>query len=195
MRKALTVLVPAIALALAALGCGGPNPSSSPSPHDGGASLDGHLEQNPGQMGSSCATACDCQPGLSCVSGSCGAGGAAYYCCESSSCPAGSMCQSASGSLSTCGGSGSGGSGSGGSGSGGSGSGGSGSGGGVPGLPGLGDGGIGGGGGLPGLGDGGLGGGGGACGLVSCQSDSDCTSGLVALLGCTACDTATGKCK
>jgi hypothetical protein len=181
MRRALQVLVPV--LALMALGCGGTNVQTAGN-RDGGSNLDGHLEQNPGQMGSSCATACDCQPGLSCVNDKCGTGGAAYYCCESTSCPAGSMCQSSSGALASCGspsGSGSG------SGSGGSGSGGS---GGVPGL----DGGLGGGG-LPSLGDGGTGGLSGACGFITCTSDTDCSGGIGAIVGCTACDTTTGTCK
>ncbi|HZS42058.1 MAG TPA: hypothetical protein VFF06_34755 [Polyangia bacterium] len=77
----------ALATAFVLAGCGSPNGSKPIS--DGGANLDGHLDTSPGTAGSTCATACDCQPGLSCTSGVCANGGAAAYCCESSSCPAG----------------------------------------------------------------------------------------------------------
>jgi hypothetical protein len=184
------------------VGCGNSNPSSYTIP-DGGASLDGHIDPVPG-----CMTACDCQPGLSCENGKCSAG-TKTYCCEATTCPTGNACQSTNGTFGTCQPSGVNGS------NGGTGgvSGGiiGGSSGGIPGFDfdagfgGL----IGGGtGGIPGFDlDGGLSGGltggltggtsggdggmsGGYCNLIPCSSDSICTS-----LGCTMCDSASGKCQ
>ena len=201
MRKLLPIVLPIVALAAAGCSSGDNAPSGSgvggggSAVSDGGVNFDGHMDTTPGQAGSTCATACDCQPGLSCANGKCGSGGAAYYCCTSTSCPQGSGCQLDTGAISMCGG---------GSSGGGAGSGGGGGGGGGGGLPGFGDlglpgGGGGGGGGLPGFGDLGLpGGGGGAgafCALISCTQDSDCSGGFGGALGCATCDTTAGSCK
>jgi hypothetical protein len=184
--------------ATAVVGCnnnGAPAPGAGTQlPADGG-----FLEPSPGQQGSSCATACDCNPGLSCANGRCGSGGPANYCCESSTCPSGSACQSMSGQTKVCGGGTT-------PGGGNNNPGGGGNPGGLPGgLPGGGipgfdlDGGLGlpGGGGIPGFDlDGGLGlpggGGGGLCALVPCQSDADCTGGFIP---CASCNTTTGTCQ
>ena len=88
-----------------ALGCGGPGGSQNNLFHrDGGPSLAGHLDPNPGAAGASCQTACDCQDGLGCTSGKCSASASATYCCSSSGCPSGAACQSSNGSISSCGG-------------------------------------------------------------------------------------------
>ena len=83
---------------LVVVGCRSNNIDTLPFP-DGGANLDGHIDNNPGGNGSTCITACDCQPGIGCQNGRCAAGGANTYCCEASTCPAGSSCQSSSGNL------------------------------------------------------------------------------------------------
>ena len=52
---------------------------------------------------SACMTACDCDAGQRCVSGVCALEGNPLFCCESDPCPAGAICQSATGMASTCG--------------------------------------------------------------------------------------------
>lgn len=184
MRNLLHALIPAALLLVC--GCGGdgsPVGSGGGSADGGLKSVDGHTDDNPGSAGTSCQTACDCQPGLSCNAGKCGSGGAAYYCCTSSSCPMGSGCQNDTGSLGVCGGGSGGGGGAGGGGAGGG-----------AGGPGFDLGGLGGGG-LPGFGDGGLPGGGGGggggglfCAILTCTQDSECSAGPGAAFGCTKCN-------
>jgi hypothetical protein len=120
-----------------------------------------------GGMGASCQTACDCTPGLSCTQGTCGTSRfGQLYCCESSTCPAGSFCQSSMGGFGQC------------SQSGGNGGGNGGGGGGFPGLPDFG---------IPGgFGDGGAGQ---FCTFIRCQSNAQCTN-----FGCGSCG-AGGTCK
>jgi hypothetical protein len=182
MRRLILVL----AIGVAACGGGGGDTISDAGTSNNG-NLDGHTDPLPGTTGSTCSTACDCQPGLSCYNGKCGTGGMAYYCCTATMCPNGSTCQDDTGKISTCGGGTStpvdmavGSSGGGG-------------------LPSFGDGGFS----LPGCGDGGFnfpgfggdgGLGGGICGVVDCKTDSDCTGGFGKLLGCTKCDTTAGSC-
>lgn len=57
-----------------------------------------------GGAGSSCVTACDCNPGLACPNGKCGVGQVPVYCCGSMTCPNGSLCQFPSGAVDRCGG-------------------------------------------------------------------------------------------
>lgn len=53
--------------------------------------------------GGGCTTACDCSPGLGCVSGTCISGIVPVYCCEGATCPAGQQCQrGADGTMSKC---------------------------------------------------------------------------------------------
>lgn len=53
--------------------------------------------------GGGCTTACDCSPGLGCVSGKCISGFVPVYCCEGATCPAGQQCQhGADGTMSKC---------------------------------------------------------------------------------------------
>jgi hypothetical protein len=161
-------------IAIAIAGCS--SDGEAPARNDGSTNLDGHIDTNPGQPGSTCATACDCMPGLSCANGACGQGGAAYYCCDNASCPTGSACQHTSGAMDVCGGMpmpppggpppppppppG-----------------------GPPPFPGLGDLGF------PALPDGGLGG---FCAILPCMMDSDCTR---LPIGCTTCNPTTHKCE
>jgi hypothetical protein len=57
---------------------------------------------NSGPDGGSCGTACDCTPGLACSGGQCVVGFTEVYCCTSSECPGGSICQYPSGNYSVC---------------------------------------------------------------------------------------------
>lgn len=195
-------------LALFAYGCGGSDDSypNNPAVSDAGTNLDGHLGGDNNNNGATCATACDCQPGLACQNGHCVSGASNTYCCEASTCPSGQTCQSMNGSFSQCttpttGANGSNG---GNTGSSGGAIGGltGGLGGNIGGLGGFGDGGIIGGltggsggliGGLGGTDDGGAGGiigglsggssgGNPICSFINCTQDSDCTG-----LGCTMC--------
>jgi hypothetical protein len=51
-----------------------------------------------------CQTACDCTPGQRCdSSGMCTAAGNAVYCCTSSTCPTGELCQQRNGDVNQCG--------------------------------------------------------------------------------------------
>ena len=120
-----------------------------------------------GGMGAMCKTACDCQPGLACRMGVCGASNIGkIYCCDSTDCPAGNFCQSSMGGFSQCGAGGTGGFGGGGFGGG--------------------PGGGGGGGGFPGGGDLGIGQ---FCTQIPCGGNS----GVCKMIGCGAC-TAAGTC-
>src|SRR5205823_5378258 len=59
----------------------------------------------PGGVGSACKTACDCEPGLACVSNKCAkpAFGGVIYCCDNlQTCPAGQTCQGADGRMGRC---------------------------------------------------------------------------------------------
>jgi hypothetical protein len=56
-----------------------------------------------GSNGATCTTACDCLPGLACVGGLCRQGTAPVYCCNSTSCPIGDICQSSTGGYGRCG--------------------------------------------------------------------------------------------
>lgn len=49
-----------------------------------------------------CTTACDCSAGQRCVDGVCTLQGDPLFCCESSTCPPGGICQSSTGMASTC---------------------------------------------------------------------------------------------
>jgi len=49
-----------------------------------------------------CRTACDCEPGLGCFEGSCIAGFAPVYCCDSDTCPTGAQCQRRDGRMDQC---------------------------------------------------------------------------------------------
>ena len=72
-----------------------------------GGAVDLAQGQPPGGM---CNTACDCESGLACLQGQCMASNfGKLYCCESSDCPQGNICQSAMGNFSQCGGGGGGG--------------------------------------------------------------------------------------
>src|SRR5215471_17052282 len=63
-----------------------------------------------GGQGATCKTACDCDPGLACRMGTCGASNIGkIYCCDSGDCPAGNFCQSSMGGFAQCGSSGGGG--------------------------------------------------------------------------------------
>jgi hypothetical protein len=59
-----------------------------------------------GAVGASCKTACDCEPGLACRRGKCSMSQMGMvYCCESSTCPQGELCQSQQGGMTKmCGG-------------------------------------------------------------------------------------------
>jgi hypothetical protein len=61
-----------------------------------------------GGPGAACMTACDCQPGLACGRNmTCQQSmRGMIYCCESSTCPMGSFCQSSMGQFQMCGGGG-----------------------------------------------------------------------------------------
>jgi hypothetical protein len=50
----------------------------------------------------SCATACDCTPGQSCVGGTCMQLGNSVYCCTSTTCPLGATCQFPAGGFGMC---------------------------------------------------------------------------------------------
>jgi hypothetical protein len=57
-----------------------------------------------GPQGSPCKNTCDCQAGLACFQNTCQAAGMfMLYCCDSSSCPAGQVCQGSDGSFGMCG--------------------------------------------------------------------------------------------
>ncbi len=192
--------------ALFAIGCGGGG-NLTGNTTDAGTNLDGHLGGGTtGNVGDTCATACDCQPGNACTNGQCGSGASSTYCCDSTTCPSGATCQATNGSFSTCATASTGVNGSNGGTSGSTGTiGGLGG-----GFPGLGDGGLGGLigglsgssggiiGGLGGSGDGGIIGGltgggttgtSGYCSYIPCSSDGTCTQ-----LGCTMC-AASGMCQ
>ena len=49
-----------------------------------------------------CQTACDCNPGLSCIAGACVLDSGPLYCCDRGSCPSGASCESAGGVRSMC---------------------------------------------------------------------------------------------
>jgi len=49
-----------------------------------------------------CRTACDCEPGLACIQGTCIAGFAAVYCCDGDMCPVGAQCQHRDGRPDRC---------------------------------------------------------------------------------------------
>ncbi|HZS39778.1 MAG TPA: hypothetical protein VFF06_23255 [Polyangia bacterium] len=51
---------------------------------------------------SSCATACDCNPGERCEQGTCKAANVAVYCCGSATCPGSSVCQQPNGKVGQC---------------------------------------------------------------------------------------------
>ncbi len=139
---------------------------------NGGAGASGVDMAKPlGGQGAMCKTACDCQPGLACRQGMCGASNIGkIYCCDSSDCPAGNFCQSSTGGFSQCGSTGGGGPG-----------------GGTGGFGGGGSGGFGGGGG--GFGGGSDAGMGAFCQQVPCGNNA----GLCKMIGCGAC-TAAGTC-
>jgi hypothetical protein len=56
-----------------------------------------------GSNGAVCISACDCMPGLACFGGLCRQGTVAVYCCNSTTCPSGDVCQSSTGSYGRCG--------------------------------------------------------------------------------------------
>jgi len=49
-----------------------------------------------------CETACDCQPGLACVGGSCALSASPVFCCGAGPCPAGQACETSAGRLLSC---------------------------------------------------------------------------------------------
>lgn len=51
---------------------------------------------------SSCATACDCNSGLSCIDGTCAVGEGPLFCCDQGSCPANMACESRQGVRGMC---------------------------------------------------------------------------------------------
>lgn len=56
-----------------------------------------------GSNGATCTTACDCLPGLACAGGICRQGTVPVYCCNSTSCVNGDVCQNPSGTYGRCG--------------------------------------------------------------------------------------------
>jgi hypothetical protein len=52
--------------------------------------------------GGACMTACDCRPGLACVSGRCEAASVMVFCCSSASCSGSSVCQFPNGNVGQC---------------------------------------------------------------------------------------------
>ena len=81
----------------------GANDDGSVTANDDG----GVTPSDAGVAGASCATACDCTPGLGCFAGKCSATNAPVYCCGSASCPSGHLCQATGGGYGQCGGGGS----------------------------------------------------------------------------------------
>ena len=69
----------------------------------GSGNPDAFVITDGGVAGATCTTACDCMPGLGCFGGQCAAGNAAVYCCGSTSCPSGDICQSMTGNYGRCG--------------------------------------------------------------------------------------------
>jgi hypothetical protein len=120
--------------------------------------------------GGKCMTACDCQAGLACRMGTCGQSPIGMiFCCDSTDCPTGNICQSSGGGFSQCGGGGNGGGGNGGFGGG----------------PGGGNGGTGGSGGGPGgIPDFGF-----SCSQIPCGASAN----ICAIAGCGKCSAA-GTC-
>jgi hypothetical protein len=57
-----------------------------------------------GSAGDTCTTACECTPGLGCFMGKCRNTAQPVYCCNSTSCVAGDICQSSTGMYGRCGG-------------------------------------------------------------------------------------------
>ena len=49
-----------------------------------------------------CATACDCDPGLSCIDNACVLGNSPLFCCEGSTCPSGQACENRRGLRAMC---------------------------------------------------------------------------------------------
>ena len=49
-----------------------------------------------------CSTACDCDPGLSCIANTCALGSAPLFCCESNTCPSGQTCENRRGVRGMC---------------------------------------------------------------------------------------------
>ena len=69
----------------------------------GGGSMDGFVITDGGAVGATCTTACDCMPGLGCFGGQCTAGNAPVYCCGSTDCPNGAICERMTGGYGRCG--------------------------------------------------------------------------------------------
>ncbi len=53
-------------------------------------------------LDSACSTACDCDPGLSCINNACVLGDAPLFCCEEGTCPSGQSCEDRRGVLGMC---------------------------------------------------------------------------------------------
>ena len=49
-----------------------------------------------------CSTACDCDPGLSCIANTCTLGNTPLFCCESNTCPSGQTCENRRGVRGMC---------------------------------------------------------------------------------------------
>ncbi len=65
--------------------------------------VDGFVITDGGVAGTTCTSACDCMPGLGCFAGKCAAATNPIYCCGSTSCPSGDICQSMNGTYGRCG--------------------------------------------------------------------------------------------
>jgi hypothetical protein len=65
--------------------------------------LAGTVTTDAGGTGGTCASACDCMPGLGCFMGKCTMTTQPIYCCGSATCPSGSVCQSPNGMFGVCG--------------------------------------------------------------------------------------------
>ena len=69
----------------------------------GGNNGDGGLVTDGGTVGTTCTTACDCMPGLGCFANKCTVSNTPVYCCSSSDCPSGAVCQHSTGNYGRCG--------------------------------------------------------------------------------------------
>jgi hypothetical protein len=70
----------------------------------GGGDGGGIVIVDGGGTGDTCTTACDCMPGLGCFMGTCRDTAQPVYCCGSTSCVNGDLCQSSTGTYGRCGG-------------------------------------------------------------------------------------------
>ncbi len=84
-------------------GAGGAGGGGGGGAGGGGGNPDGFVITDGGAPGTTCTTACDCMPGLGCFAGKCTMGNAPVYCCGSTSCPSGDICQSMNGMYGRCG--------------------------------------------------------------------------------------------